>query len=48
MEQNIFLQVYFKIICYLYQLKNTCNILVALPRLTRGNLMEFEKKIFKI
>ena len=28
--QNIFLQEYFKIIEYLYQLKNTLNILVTL------------------
>ena len=30
MEQNIFLQEYFKIIYYLYQLKNTLTILVKL------------------
>ena len=30
-QKNIFLQEYFKIIKYLYQLKNTLNILVTLP-----------------
>ena len=45
MEKNIFLQEYFKIIWYLYQLKNTLNILVALLELIRGNLMEFQKQI---
>ena len=30
MVQNIFLQEYFKIIQYLYQIKNTLNVLVAL------------------
>ena len=48
MEQNIFLQEYFKIIYYLYQLKNTLNILVALLGLKRENLMECQKKILKI
>ena len=41
MEQNIFVQKYFKIIYCLYQLKNTLNILLALLGLNRGNLMEF-------
>ena len=30
MEKNISIQEYYKIILYLYQLKNTLNILVAL------------------
>ena len=47
MEQNIFLQEYYKIIQYLYQLKDTLKILVALLRLIRGNLMECQKKILK-
>ena len=40
MEQNIFLQEYFKVIYYLYQLKNIFNILVALLGLIRRNLLE--------
>ena len=48
MEQNKFLEEYFKIIQYLYQLKNTLNILVELLGSIRGNLMEFQKKILKI
>ena len=40
MEQNIFLQEYLKIIQYLYLLKNTLNILVALLGLICGNLRE--------
>ena len=47
MEQNIFLGI-FQNYLYLYQLKSTLNILVALVRLIRGNLMEFQKKILKI
>ena len=42
MEQNIFLQEYFKIIYYFYQLKNTLNILVALLGLIYGTLMSEE------
>ena len=48
MEQNIFLQEYFKIISYLCQLKSPLNFLVALLGLIRGNLMECQKKILKI
>ena len=44
MEQNIFLQEYFKIIKFLYQLIITLNILVALLGLNRGNLTECQKK----
>ena len=40
MEQNIFLQEYLKIIQYLYLLKITLNILVALLGLICGNLRE--------
>ena len=40
MEQNIFLQEYLKIIQYLYLLKDTLNILVALLGLICGNLRE--------
>ena len=43
MEQNIFLQKYFKTIYYLYQLKSNLVILVALLGLIRENLMEFQK-----
>ena len=46
--QNTLLQEYFKIIKYLYQLKNTLNIFVALLELVRGNLVEYQKKILKI
>ena len=46
MAQNIS-QKYYKIISYLQQLKNTLNILVALLKLIRGNLMEFQKKVLK-
>ena len=45
MEKNIFLWEYFQII--LIQ-KNTLNILVALPGLNRGNLIECQKKVLKI
>ena len=38
---------YYKIILYLYQLKDTWNILVALLRFIRRNLMECQKKIIK-
>ena len=48
MEQNNFLQEYFKIIKYLYQIKNTLNILLALLGLNCGNLMKFQKKVSKI
>ena len=48
MEQSIFLQKYLKIICYLYQLKKTLIILVALLSLNRESLMEFQKKVLKI
>ena len=48
MEQNIFLQEYFKIIKYLYQIKNTLNVLVASLGLIRENLMQCLKKIMKI
>ena len=44
MERNIFLQECFKIIQYLYQLKSTLNIYVALHRLILGNLIECQKK----
>ena len=48
MEQNIFLQKYFKIVYYLYQLKSTLNFLVALVGLICGNSMERQKEILKI
>ena len=48
MEQKNFLQECFEIIYYLYQLKNTLNVLVALPGLNSGNVMEFQKKILKL
>ena len=48
MEQHAFPQEWFKIILYLSQLKNTLNILVALLRLIRGNLIKCQKKILKI
>ena len=38
----------FEIILYLYQLKNTLKILMALLGLILGNLMNFQKKILKI
>ena len=44
---NSSVHVYFKIIQYLYQLKNTLNILVALLESIRGNLMEYQEKILK-
>ena len=48
MEQNISIQEYYKIILYLYQLKNTLNVLVALREFIRENVMECQKKILKI
>ena len=47
MKQNISIQGYFKIIQYLYQLKNLLSILVTLLRLIHGNIMKCQKKIFK-
>ena len=44
MEQNIFLHEYFKIIKYLYQLKNILKILVSLLGLICGDLKECQKK----
>ena len=38
---------YFKIILYLYQLKNALNILVALLGLNCRSLMECQKKVLK-
>ena len=46
MQENIFLQEYFKII-YFHQPKNILNILVAVLGLIHGNLMECQKKILK-
>ena len=40
MEQNIFFEEYFCIIKYLYQLKNTLNILVALLGMIHENQIE--------
>ena len=48
MEQNIYNQEYYKIILHLYRIKNTLNILVALLKFIRGNLMECLKKLLKI
>ena len=48
MEQNISVQEYFKTTQYLYQMKNTLNILFPQLGLIQGNLMECQKKIFKI
>ena len=43
-----YFSLYFKIIQYIYQLKNTSNILVALLELNCRNLMECQKKILKL
>ena len=48
MAQNIFLQKYYKIMSYLYQLKNILNVLVAQLKFIRGNLKECQKKVWKI
>ena len=47
MEQNNFLQEYFKITLCLQQLKDTLNILVALLGVIRENLIEYQKKTLK-
>ena len=47
MVQNVSIQEYYKIILYLYQLKNTLNIFMALLEFIRGNLMKCQKKILK-
>ena len=47
MEQNIFLEKYFKTIYYLYKPKNTLNILMTLLELTRGYLLQYQKKMLK-
>ena len=44
MERNISFQEYYKIILYLYQLKNTLNILVSQLKFISGNLTECQKK----
>ena len=44
MPRNIFLQEYFKMIWYLYQLKYKLHFLMALLEFILGNLMEYEKK----
>ena len=47
MKQNIFLYEYLKIILYLYQLKNSINILLALLGMNRENLMENLKNVLE-
>ena len=47
MKQNIFLYKYLKIILYLYQLKNSINILLALLEMNRENLMENLKNVLE-
>ena len=47
MKQNIFLYEYLKIILYLYQLKNSINILLALLEMNRENLMEHLKNVLE-
>ena len=44
MEQNIFIQKYYKIILYLNQLKYTLNNFMLLLEFIRGNLMKCQKK----
>ena len=46
--QDIFIQDYYKNILYLYQLKNTLNILIALLGFIGEILMECPKEILKI
>ena len=48
MAQKISIQEYYKIILYLYQLKNTSNILVGLLEFIPGNLIECQMKVLKI
>ena len=43
-----FFHEYFKIIQYLYQLKNTLNIFMPLLEFIRGNRTECQKKVLKI
>ena len=45
MEQNIFLQEIFKLF-FIYT-KNTLNVLMALIKFIRGNLMKYQKKVLK-
>ena len=47
MKQNIFLYEYLKIILYLYQLKNSINILLALLGMNRENIMESLKNVLE-
>ena len=44
MEQNIFIQKYYKIILYLNQLRYTLNSFMLLLEFIRGNLMKCQKK----
>ena len=48
MDLDVSIDKYYKIILYLYQLKNTLNILVRLLGFICENLMECQRKILKI
>ena len=48
MAQNTSIKEYCKIILYLYQLKNTSNILVVLLKFIRENLIDNENKLLEI
>ena len=48
MAQNISIKEYCTIILYLYQLKNTSNILVVLLKFIRENLIDNENKLLEI
>ena len=48
MEYHIFIEEYYKIILYLYQLKNILDILMAIPEFIRGNLIESQIEVLKM
>ena len=48
MVKKIFVQVYYKLIWYLYQIKNKLIFLVSAKKFIHGDLNECQKKILKI
>ena len=48
MGQDIFLQKYYKIFKYFYQIKNTLDALVTHLKFYHGNLKDFQMKVLEI
>ena len=47
-SQKYFFQEYLKIIQYLYQIKHTLNVLLAIIKFICGSIMECQKEVLKI